>query len=89
MNVVSLEPIVTKQLIKLLKGIQRHFCIDIQIPEGIPLEITQHKIEIDTIVPNVHQAREFNVTTKKDPYSLPFTNEVINTFVGHEVYTFL
>jgi hypothetical protein len=67
-NVVSLEPIVTKQLIKLLKGIQRHFCMDI---------------------PNVHQAREFNVTTKKDPYSLPFTNEVINTFVGHEVYTFL
>jgi hypothetical protein len=28
-------------------------------------------------------------TTTKDPYSLPFTNEVINTIIGHEVYTFL
>jgi hypothetical protein len=27
--------------------------------------------------------------TKKDPYPLPFTDEVINIVVGHEVYTFL
>jgi len=33
--------------------------------------------------------KKFNATTKKDPYSLPFINEVINTVVGHEVYTFL
>jgi hypothetical protein len=33
--------------------------------------------------------RKFNATTKKDPYLLPFINEVINTIVGHEVYTFL
>ncbi len=33
--------------------------------------------------------RKFNVVIKKDPYPLPFTNEVINTIVGHEVYTFL
>jgi hypothetical protein len=33
--------------------------------------------------------RKFNATTKKDPYPLPFTNEVINTIAGHEVYTFL
>jgi hypothetical protein len=33
--------------------------------------------------------RKLNATTKKDLYSLPFTNEVINTVVGHEVYTFL
>ncbi len=86
---VSLEQIVTKQLIKLLKGIHIHFCMNAQIHEGIPSEITQHMIEIDTTIPHVHQAKKFNVTTKNDPYSLPFTNEVINTFVGHEVYTFL
>jgi hypothetical protein len=30
-----------------------------------------------------------NVATKKDPYPLSFTDEVINIIVGHEVYTFL
>ncbi len=30
-----------------------------------------------------------NVATKKDPYLLPFTNEVINIIVGHEIYAFL
>jgi hypothetical protein len=33
--------------------------------------------------------KKLNVNTKKDPYSLPFTDEVINIVVGHEVYTFL
>jgi len=33
--------------------------------------------------------RKLNVTTNKAPNPLPFTNEVINTIVGHEVYTFL
>jgi hypothetical protein len=33
--------------------------------------------------------RKFNATTKKVPYSLPFTNEVINTVGGHEIYSFL
>ncbi len=32
--------------------------------------------------------RKFNVATKKDPYSLPFTNEIINIISRHEVYTF-
>jgi hypothetical protein len=32
---------------------------------------------------------KLNVAIKKDPYFLPFTNEVINIIVGHEVYTFL
>jgi hypothetical protein len=32
---------------------------------------------------------KFKVTTKKDPYSLPFTNEAINKIGRHEVYTFL
>ncbi len=33
--------------------------------------------------------RKLNVATKKDPYSLPFTDEVIKIVAGHEVYTFL
>jgi hypothetical protein len=32
--------------------------------------------------------KKLNVATKKDPYPLPFTNEVINIVVGHEVYIF-
>ncbi len=31
--------------------------------------------------------KKFNATTKKDPYPLPFTNEVINAIARHEVYT--
>jgi hypothetical protein len=31
--------------------------------------------------------KKFNAT-KKDPYPLPFMDEVINIVVGHEVYTF-
>jgi hypothetical protein len=30
-----------------------------------------------------------NATTKKDPYPLPFTDEIINIVARHEVYTFL
>ncbi len=33
--------------------------------------------------------KKFNVATRKDPYSLPFIDEVINTIARHEVYTFL
>jgi hypothetical protein len=33
--------------------------------------------------------RKLNNATKKDPYQLPFINEVINILVRHEVYTFL
>ncbi len=33
--------------------------------------------------------RKFNATIKKDPYMLPFIDEVINIVAGHEVYTFL
>jgi hypothetical protein len=33
--------------------------------------------------------RKLNVATKKNPYLLPFTNEVINIIIGHEVYTFM
>jgi len=30
-----------------------------------------------------------NVTTNKYPYRLPFTNEVLNTIVEHDEYSFL
>jgi hypothetical protein len=33
--------------------------------------------------------RKLNIVTKKNPYPLPFMDEVINKIVGHEVYTFL
>jgi hypothetical protein len=33
--------------------------------------------------------RKLTVATKKDPYPLPFIDEVIYTVTGHEVYTFL
>jgi hypothetical protein len=33
--------------------------------------------------------RKLNATTKKDPYPLLFTNEVLNTIAGYEAYSFL
>ncbi len=33
--------------------------------------------------------KKLNVATKKDPYPLPFTDEVLNTIVGYEAYSFL
>ncbi len=33
--------------------------------------------------------RKFNIVTKKYLYPLLFMDEVINTVVGHKVYTFL
>jgi len=33
--------------------------------------------------------KKLNVITKNNPYPLPFIDEVINTIVGHEVYTFM
>jgi hypothetical protein len=33
--------------------------------------------------------RKLNKVTKKDPYPLSFSNEVLNTIVGYEAYSFL
>jgi hypothetical protein len=33
--------------------------------------------------------RKLNVATKKNPYPLPFINEVLNTIIGYEMYSFL
>lgn len=30
--------------------------------------------------------KKLNATTKKDPYSLPFTNDVFNTIVRHDAF---
>jgi len=110
--------------------------------KGIPLELAQHIIELDTTIPPTHQARyilnpnyaigvkqnidkllaigfiqsveeatwlspivviptkndklricidfkKLNIITKKYPYPLPFTNEMLNTIVGYEAYSFL
>ncbi len=33
--------------------------------------------------------RKLNEPTKKDPYPLPFIDEVLNTITGYEAYSFL
>jgi hypothetical protein len=30
--------------------------------------------------------RELNAAAKKDPYPLPFTDEVLNTIVGYDIF---
>jgi hypothetical protein len=32
--------------------------------------------------------KKLNVATKKDPYPLPFIDEMLNTVVGYEIYFF-
>jgi hypothetical protein len=48
---ISLELVVTKQLIELLKEFKDSFAWTHKDPKGIPLNIVQHKIELDTTVP--------------------------------------
>ncbi len=33
--------------------------------------------------------KKSNKATKKNPYLLPFSNEILNTIVGYEAYAFL
>ncbi len=51
-----------------------------------PIVVVPKKIKKLTICVDL---KKFNVGSKKDPYPLPFTDEVINTVARHEVYTFL
>jgi hypothetical protein len=37
----------------------------------------------------VQNSRKLNGATKKDPYPLPFTDEVLNMVVGYEAYSFV
>jgi hypothetical protein len=48
---------------------------------GVPKKNGKLKICVDF--------RNLDAATKKDPYLLPFMDEVINTIVGHKVNTFL
>jgi len=32
---------------------------------------------------------KLNVQTKKDPFPLPFLDSVLNSIVGHEMYSFM
>ncbi len=110
--------------------------------KDIPLELAQHKIELDTSIPPTHQARyrlnlnyvidvkhdidkllatrfiqpieeatwlspivtmpkkngklkicvdfkKLNKETKKNPYLLPLSDEVLNTIARYEAYSFL
>jgi hypothetical protein len=52
-----LEPIVTDQLIELLKEFKDVFAWTYKDLKGIPPKIVQHRIELDTIIPFIHQAR--------------------------------
>jgi hypothetical protein len=127
---------------QLLKEFKDVFAWTYKDLKGIPLELTQHKIELNTTILSAHQTRyklnpnyaimvkqdinkllavrfiefvkkttwlspivvvpkknlkleinidfrKLNVTIKKDPYPLTFTNEVLNTIAGYEAYSFL
>jgi hypothetical protein len=50
----TLEPIVTNQLIKLIKEFKDVFASTYKYQKGIPLKIVQHWIKLDTTVPPVH-----------------------------------
>ncbi len=53
----TLEPVVIEQLMELLKEFKDVFAWMYKDLKGIPLEIAQHRVELDTIVPLTHQAR--------------------------------
>jgi hypothetical protein len=54
---VDLETIVNHQLIKLLKEFKDIFAWTYKDLKGIPLEVAQHWIELNTSIPLAHQAR--------------------------------
>jgi hypothetical protein len=138
----QLETCKVLEVEQLLKEFKDFFAWTYKDLKGIPLELTQHKIEFDTIIPPAHQARyklnsnyviaikqdidkllvarliqyieeatwlspivivpkkngklrifidfrKLNAATKNDPYPLPFIDEILNTIVGYEAYSFL
>jgi hypothetical protein len=54
---VDLEPVVSFQLIQLLKEFKNIFAWTYKDLKGIPLEIAQHWIELDTSIPLAHPTR--------------------------------
>lgn len=53
----SLELVVIKHLIELLKEFKDIFAWTYKDLKGISLVSVEHRIELDTIVPHVHQVR--------------------------------
>jgi hypothetical protein len=129
------------ELEQLLKDFKDVFAWMYKDSKGIPLELAQHRIELDIIIPLAHQGnyrlnpnyativkqdidkllatrfiqfvekmtwlspivitpkkngkliicinfRKLKATTKKDPYPLPFINEILNTITWYEAYSF-
>jgi len=54
---VDLEPIASYQLIELLKEFKDIFAWTYKDLKGIPPNVTQHRIELDTSIPFAHQTR--------------------------------
>ncbi len=74
MNFV-VKSIVTNQLTELLKEFKNVFAQTYKDLKGIPPEIVQYQIELDTTIPLVHQARywlnpNYVVIIKQDIYYL-------------------
>ncbi len=53
----TLESIVTNQLVELLKEFKDVFSWTYKDLQGIPPKIAQHRIELDTTVPLIHQVK--------------------------------
>ncbi len=54
---MDLEPIVSYQFIELLKEFKEIFAFTHKDLKGIPFNVAQHWIELDTSIPLAHQAR--------------------------------
>jgi len=54
---VDLEPIINYQSNELLKEFKDIFALTYKNLKGLPLDIAQHWIELDTSIPLVHQTR--------------------------------
>ncbi len=54
---MSLEPVVSYQLIELLKEFKDIFAWTYKNLKGIPPDVAQHRIELGTSIPPIHQAR--------------------------------
>jgi hypothetical protein len=74
-----LEPIINYQLIKLLKEFKDIFAWTYKDLKSIPSEITQHRIELNTLILPIHQARfqlnpNYEVIVKQDINKLLITS---------------
>ncbi len=54
---IDLELVISSQLVELLKVFKDIFAWTYKDLEGIPLDIVQHQIELNTLIPLVHQVK--------------------------------